>query len=338
MNDLYTAAGWINAKRIVHGKAPIALAIGGRGIGKTYGVLSELLDINAKFIYLRRTQTQIDACKIQELSPFTTICRDKGIAVNAKSISKQIAGFYRVDGEKESIIAVGIALSSFATVRGFDASEYDYILFDEFIPERHERKLSHEGEAFLNVVETVNRNRELSGKNPIKVILLSNANTIESPILSAIGAVKPLDKMIRQGRENGVFYDGLLEIFDYNKCVISERKKDTFLYKVSQNKDFSEMSINNSFGRDMYDNVKSMPLSEFSFIVCINSMSIYKHKSDSVYYVIAGERGQLIYNTTDQNIIRGLKQRYFNIFRALCSGRVFFSSLDVKMQFNNFWE
>ena len=182
---LYLNDGWINASALINCPAPFVVAVGGRGIGKTYGVMRELLFRQKPFIYLRRTQVQIDACKVQELSPFAAICRDENRYIESRTISKYVAGFVEVCGDMETLRAIGLALSTFANVRGFDASGYEYVVFDEFIPEKHERPIPYEGDAFLNVLETVNRNRELQGREPVKVIMLSNANKLDSPILQA---------------------------------------------------------------------------------------------------------------------------------------------------------
>ena len=55
--------------------------------------------------------------------------------------------------------AVGIALSTFASVRSLSAEGYEVLFFDEIIPERHEHPIKEEGLAFANVLESLNRNR-----------------------------------------------------------------------------------------------------------------------------------------------------------------------------------
>ena len=336
MNGLYLDSGWVNAERLTASNAPFVIAVGGRGIGKTYGVIKDLLIKNEKFIYLRRTQTQIEACKIDALSPFKPICDDLGIIVKSKPISKYVAGFFKVN-DKEELFSVGVSLTAFASIRGFSAQDYDYLLFDEFIPERHERRMTHEGEAFLNLLESINRNRELQDKPPLKVIMLSNANKLDSPILQAIGALKPLDKMIRKGVEYSSFFDGDLEIYRYLNSPISERKKNTALYRIANNRDFENMSVNNSFGDEIYENVKSMPLREFIPLVSIKEMTIYSHKADKIYYVIPGVKCENVISN-DVNFLKGFRRKYFYLYTALCSGKVFFSDADIKIKFSNIWE
>lgn len=336
MNVLYTPEGWVNAARLTQSPAPFVIAVGGRGIGKTYGVLDQLLQIGEPFLYLRRTQVQIDACKVPELSPFNAVCRDRGVVVSTCTISKYVAGFQRVEGEEQHLIALGIALSTFANVRGFDASGYRYCVFDEFIPERHERPIPHEGDAFLNVLETINRNRELLGGDPVKVIMLSNANRLDSPILTAIGALQPLDKMTRAGREWGRFYDGALEIFRYVDSPISERKRDSALYKLASSSDFTGMALNNEFAADTYYNVCSKPLREYEPVASAREITLYKHKSNGTYYVVPGVRSENVYTNTPEQM-RAFCRRTTGAYEAMGSGGVYYATAQAKVIFESIW-
>lgn len=333
---LYLNDGWINASVLVNCPAPFVVAVGGRGIGKTYGVMRELLHRQQPFIYLRRTQVQIDACKVQELSPFAAICRDENRHIESRTISKYVAGFVEVCGELETLRAIGLALSTFANVRGFDASGYEYVVFDEFIPEKHERPIPYEGEAFLNVLETVNRNRELQGRQPVKVIMLSNANKLDSPILQAIGALAPLDKMTRTGKEWGRFYDGALEVFRYIDSPISQRKRESALYRLSQSEDFNAMSLENSFGAESYYNVCSMPLREYEPVASTQGITVYRHKSNGTYYIVAGGKSENIYTGSPEQQ-RAFCRRTVGAYEAMGRGKVFYASAPVKVIWENIW-
>lgn len=336
MTDLYTPEGWVNASRLTRSPAPFVIAVGGRGIGKTYGVLDELLQIGEPFIYLRRTQVQIDACKVPELSPFNAVCRDRGIVVSSSAISKYVAGFYRVEGEEQELIALGIALSTFANVRGFDASAYRYCVFDEFIPEKHERPIAHEGDAFLNVLETINRNRELIGQEPVKVIMLSNANKLDSPILSAIGALQPLDKMTRAGRDWGRWYDGALEIFRYTDSPISEKKRSSALYRLAGSSDFTGMALDNSFSSDTYYNVCSKPIKEYEPIASARNITVYRHKNNGSYYVVPGIRSEVVFTNTPEQM-RAFCRKTVGAYEAMGKGSVYYANAQAKVIFESIW-
>lgn len=334
--ELYTRDGWINAEEPLNTRAPFVILIGGRGIGKTYGVFKFLLENKQRFIYLRRSQVQIDACKVQELSPFNAVSRDMGLAIDSGSLSKYVAGFYRKEGENKELFSVGFALSTFANVRGFDASNYDFIVFDEFIPEKHERPINHEGEAFLNVLETINRNRELQGLPAVKTIMISNANKLDSPILSAIGALQPVDKMIRGGKSFGRFYDGDLEIYRYTDSPISDKKRDTALYRMSNISDFVGMALNNSFGDETYTNVKGLPIQEFHPFASTRNITVLRHKSDGRWYVVEGTKSADTYSTTPEQQ-REFRRKTYQSYEAFCKGKVYFSTAQAKVTFENIW-
>lgn len=334
--NLYQDDGWVNGALLVHSPAPFVIAVGGRGIGKTYNVFKELLPTGKPFLYLRRTQGQLDACKVQELSPFTTVSRDVGMMIEGEALSKHVAGFFDVTNEQHRCVSVGIALSTFANIRGFDASEYDYLVFDEFIPEKHERPIPYEGEAYLNLLESVNRNRELQGREPISVIMLSNANKLDSPLLQVIGALQPLDRMVIRGQSWGRFYNGDLEIFRYVDSPISKKKKNTALYRLSNSEDFSRMSLDNAFSAETYYNVCSKPLGEYRPIASTQGITVFRHKSRREYYVTQGTKSENVYNNTPEQQ-REFCRKTVSAYDALCRGEVYFASAPAKVIFENIW-
>ena len=50
-NRFYTADGWINAYDVLDNPATFCVLVGGRGIGKTFGILKAVLEREEKFIY-----------------------------------------------------------------------------------------------------------------------------------------------------------------------------------------------------------------------------------------------------------------------------------------------
>ena len=86
------------------------------------------------------------------------------------------------------------ALSTFSNIRGADFSDVKIIIYDEFIPEKTNRcSIRNEWDALLNLIETVNRNRELEGEESVKIILLSNATNIECDILAQSGLIPTIE-------------------------------------------------------------------------------------------------------------------------------------------------
>ena len=176
----YTKEGYIDVdKTLEKDRSTFIFMVGARGIGKTFGFLKYLIDKQIKFIYMRRTQTQIDMIKSDELNPFKALRIELGDAYSfmMKRDNKNITGVYRTVKDENGIekpygdpVAFMLALSTVSNIRGFDASDVDVLLYDEFISERHEKPIQSEGTAFLNAIETIGRNRELKGRKPLKVI------------------------------------------------------------------------------------------------------------------------------------------------------------------------
>lgn len=341
--SLYTDDGWVNARVWFDDPAPFIIALGGRGIGKTFGALDYLTapETYRKHIYMRRTQSQIDACKIPELNPYKSVNDARGRTYLLSAMGKYTAGLYKGE-EKDGVLkpsgapcGLAIALSVFANIRGVDGLGYDVLLYDEFIKERHERPFAHEDESFLNAYETLNRNRELQGKPPLKAILLSNSNDLSSPILDALGVVGVIDKMQRHGKERGTVR-GDISIYLYNDSPVSARKRDTALYRVAHSADFKEMALSNKFSAANYEYVVTRPLREYSPLVSIGGVTVYAHVNNGTFYVVDGIKAKEQYQLLP-NDIKAFKRAYYYLFEALLSKRMFYSTATAKIVFEKVW-
>lgn len=342
MTNLYTLSGWVNTQELIHNPAPFVLGIGGRGIGKSYGCLKDLYSENIPFIYMRRTQSQLDAVTIPALNPYNQLCKDKGYNIVSVKMGKYTVGFYNAimgeDGMNRATgepFALGIALNTFASIRGLSAEKYDVVLFDEIIPERHERPIKEEELAFANALESLNRNRELNGRPPLKVIMLSNSNTLNSRIISALGITDELEKMARRGIEYRLINNDIA-IYRYIDSPISERKKNTALYRVIKNEDFSNMALSNDFAAADFEHVQTKPLNEYNILVTVGDCTICKHKNNGTYYVISGQKSQNKYSLLPIDKM-AFQRNYYTVYGALLKQKVYFQSATVKIEFERAW-
>ena len=342
MNVLYKNK-WVNPDALLDSSAFITVAIGARGIGKTYGCLKELYMRKIPFLYCRRTQAQLDETTSKSLNPYNRIAEDIGVNIVTDRIGKHSVGFYDAVMENgkairaENPFAIGIALSTFSTIRGMSAETFDVLLFDEIIPERHERKIQNEGIAFLNMLESLNRNRELTGRKPIHVILLSNSNTINSQILDSIGCLREIDKMARSGKERSIIKNGLIEIIIYKDSPISEEKAKTALYQVSNNENFSDMALSNKFSCSDYELVRNRPLQEYYPIVSYGNCTVYRHKSKTEYYCIDGVKAEKRFEKLPLSKINFSREFGF-LYSALIKGKVNYSSVTAKIELEGAFE
>ena len=291
---LYQANGYANMPDIIESETPFILVIGGRGTGKTYGAIKYLLENDILFVYLRRTAAEMELVGKTEFSPIVKIGRDIGMELACDSLVKYASGVYHVEGNTLGApVAYNMALSTVASCRSFDASAVKVVLFDEAIPELHQRRLRSEDTAILNMYESLNRNREIQGEDPVKLVCLCNANNLEAPVLSALGCVRRLDEMRKKGLTQKVLKEKGLSIYLLNQSPISAEKAETALYRLAIGQDdFNDMALDNSFSRDNYMDVGNRPLAEYMPVAAIGSICLYRHKHNYNWYVSETRSGK----------------------------------------------
>ena len=278
MQKLYLPNGYVNMEYLMELDYPFVIVIGARGTGKTYGALKYVKERNIPFILMRRTQGETDEITAPELSPFKALPGDEIIT---KPITKHTGAIYR--GEEQTPIGYTMALSTISKVRGFSAAQVKYLIYDEFVPEKHVAKIRCEADAFFNGYETINRNRELNGEKPVKAMLLSNSNNIFNPICTELKVIKDLADMAKNDKEVKLLPKRGIALIYLQHSPISERKAKTALYRAVGETDFSEMAIQNSFGFDDHM-VKSYPLKAITPVIQVQELVVYKIKGSHDYY------------------------------------------------------
>ena len=334
MSKIYDSEGWVNWDYILSQSASFISVVGPRGVGKTYGVFKKLIKEGKKFIYLRRLKSQLDQCGKLEGNPFKKINDDLSREIKPFS-SGGIITFREID-KTGNIIAVGVALSVVANVRGIDFSDYDYIIFDEFIASAGERPIKNEFQAFLNFYETVNRNRELEGKQAVKCIMLGNANTLINPYFSAWHFMRTAVKMITGNQMVWRSADNTRIVIMLLQSPISAKKKETALYQ-NANEDFITMALDNAFRTDE-TNIKSEPLKEYVHIVSVGEIGIYKHKSDRKYYVSSTQCKSPYYDSFGIGLKMFQQDYYMLRVHYMVSKNVWFESFELEVIFRELFD
>lgn len=340
---LYADGGYLNFDYIFKmsekHNCPYIFIVGGRGTGKTFGGLKYLINHDMKFMFMRRTQTQLDLIKRPELSPFNAINNEYDLNINFFTLTKYNSMIYdtEIDDEGKSIptgepYGMAAALSTISNLRGFDAQNIDIVLYDEFIPERHERPLKEEASALFNALETIGRNRELKGKEPLKLLALANANNISNDIFVKLGLVNQAERMTKNGQE--IYYNsrkGVMLIMLHDS-PISDKKHLTALYQLTGGTEFADMALHNNFVGVARDAVISQDLREYKLFVMVGELSIYKHKSKRLYYVtnhISGVCKDVF--STSINSLRSFRIRYKDLWAAYCLGQMKFETYTLQV-------
>ena len=82
------------------------------------------------------------------------------------------------------------------------------------------------------MIETVNRNREISGRKPVKIILCGNANMLDNSILRELELPSKIMAMIQCNQEKFIDEERGLYLHLPIDIPISREKKNTALYRL----------------------------------------------------------------------------------------------------------
>ena len=198
----------------------VLLAVGGRERGKTYSSLKYAYFNNIKFVFVKRTLKDLEMLMESDnnegaldLSPFKALNRDFNLNVHCYKYADGLGAFYDVnkeDPEDKRLIGMAVSLKRVKAVRGFDVSDYNLIIFDEFIDDVNARmEIRNEGDAIFNLYSSVDRGRTRRGHKPVKLLMLANSNSLENDFLRQLNLQSKLYRMQEIGQEY---------------CKISERK------------------------------------------------------------------------------------------------------------------
>lgn len=300
---------------------PVSIVIGGRGIGKTYSALSFMMETGKKFLYLRNTDKQMSLCASAFGNPFKKVAADQG-----RDVVMKAAGEIYVVKEGEDVIGYGAALSTFENLRGVDLSDVEFVVFDEFI---ENRKLSFkQGSAFLNLYETINRNRELEGRPPLICILLSNAQRLSNPILAELGLIPVIENMIRTGERLRITREYYIEL---PESSVSAEKAATALYRLAAGSRYADEALKNEFANDSFFNVGKRPIQEYRPLCALDDIYIYRHKSGNQYYCCRSRAEVQEFDSADHGALFG---RVYGprLRNAYSAGNLYFSEFTIKCE------
>ena len=273
-----------------------------RGPGKTYSTLRYMVEENKKFVFLKRTIEDVKLLCSDgsgrgvefDISPFVPLNRDFGWDIKPVPIIKGIAGFYHAPDGQPSGDPVGycVALSASKDIKGFDMSDADVIVFDEFIPKPWERVNRKEGDQLLDLYKTLDRDRIHRGLKPTKLVCLANATEINNPVFSVLEVVDIVAQLDNQ--ESFTYYDRGIFIRKVNNPDFREEEEKHPMIAALKDTQWGQMALNGSFAYNDFSLVKSMSLKGAQPFCSI----IYKKK----HYYIYHKNGKYFATTSAYNI------------------------------------
>ncbi len=291
--------------------------VGARKRGKTYSMLEYAYDENEQIIFLKRQVNDIKLLCLNaknkhkklnkdtedddiegfeeddDFSPYADLNEDKHINVQPKMLDSEqgIATFYDRDSNWKAIKKVGIALAvaSIAKYKGFGGMrKCKYIVFDEFIPAPWEKRISKlEGEAVIDLYQTVSRDREERGLEPLLLVCLANANDLSNQMFNTLEITDDVADMISKNEEVRKIGRKLVVLVDDSKLQIAKDEKKTLIYEDMKDTVWGRVTFSNEFARNDlscigHTSIKGM---KCRCEVIYKSESWFIYQKEQMYYV-----------------------------------------------------
>lgn len=311
----------------------LSVLFGGRGIGKTYSILKHRIENalkseTSKFIWMRDSQEVVKkvAAGNSLASPICQNCPE----IPEITIEKSSGNYcFIADPKTDNFRVIGylMALSTFHNARGLSYEDVNNITWDEFIPEEGTVVKKNQGAIFLNAYESVNRNRELEGLNPVQIIFLSNTNDIYSDVLEDLGVSCLLEDMMYNNQTSYLDDDMWIEFLSSDKFY--ENKKDTFIYRINKNDKFKNMALDNKFNNNLALVKRNVDFRNASGLFTIAGRYTLIQLADGCLYYKLGVWKNLINYDMDNEQEALLYRLLFNDKLRLkyIAGQMFFDSI-----------
>ena len=253
-----------------HSQAMVYIALGGRGVGKTFDFKrwAATNDKDFEFIWLRRYDNELPKVK----NSFLTDLERAGVLGDREY---HLEGNQLKEGDK---IKVHFEALSLATKnKSVSYANVDVIVFDEFIEERANKSyLPNEVELLLSFIETVNRLR--LDRPEVRVIMLANKATWVNPYFS-YWHIQPFTKRFRY------FKDGMIVVENYTNERFEAAKKETKFGRLIAGSKVADYMIENKVWHD--DNAflcKRASNTELRAVVRLGEVSVGLFTGDGSIY------------------------------------------------------
>lgn len=331
--DLYPGDGWFDPEVFFFLPQQQFFVTGGRGIGKSFSTIKYLIERRIGFLFMRRIDLDAYLSRDPEMSDIGKVLRFLDIDFYVEKVPKTSFGYFR-RSDDDSIICFVAANKTFRKCRGMSFDWCDAIVYDEFIPGPEEARFKGEGFGVYQALETVGRNRELEGRDPVKLICLSNALNMQNDVFMEFDLLEEADDLLR---------DPDYEIAaDQGRCLIickhspiSAKKAETETYR-NASADFVNMAIKNEFIYDDFTYVERRNLKEYRAVCAIGPLYIYRHKSRSEWYVSFSKSNVKTTFSTQESGIEQFRRRHWRMTARFLDGKIKFQNYKAQTLFERF--
>lgn len=324
-----------------------------RGPGKTYSFLRYMIATDTIFIYMKRTNDDIDLlCQrgykgdmSYDPSPFKPLNRDFDMNIRPYKIREGLAGFYEFDYQGEPcgpLLGYALSLNAVAKYKGFDFSEADYICFDEFIPMKGQVVKHNEGTMLLNFYMTVSRDRIKRGRDDLKLVLLANADDIAVPTINELEIMDDIAVMNNSGIYERYIEDRCIFLRHINADIIDNEYKSMGIYKAMAGTAWGDIAFTGSFSNNDFSNVNKSNLRSYRCIIHLiyrrKDIYIYRHTNNGRYHFSSSKNKSLYFYDLDrENDQKRFYQEFGIDIRLACiENRVTFDKYSYYDMFINY--
>ena len=262
-----------------------------RGPGKTYSFLRYVIDNELFFIYIKRTNDDVQLLCTgsdnpdlkADLDPFVPLNRDFGWTIKPKLIKQGIAAFYETNEEGHQIgapLGMCISLSRVKSAKGFDLSKASFICFDEFIPQSTEIVRRREGESFADFVMTAIRDKVRRGQR-LQLVLFANAEEISTPLTNAFELVDDMAELAF--RKESHYYNKdrriLLHHITNKEIPLTQDELRSDMFVMMKGTAWAQKAFFGDFANNDFSNIKQMSIKN---MICLHKI-IFKNKAFYIY-------------------------------------------------------
>lgn len=311
-------------------------AYSARGAGKTYGFFKHAIQTGQQFLYLKRTQIDIDLLSREDFSPFKPLIRDMGLNI---TVVKIYDGILRVLLD-DNIIGYCMALSAIHKYKGFDLSNIKLMCLDEFIPQLTERVNRKEGELLLDLYMTVSRDREERGEAPLKLFLFANATELYCPITETLDLVDSIAKL--NSSDDEYIYNEERKIMIHKIKYSMGANENTAIFSGMKGTQWAEMAFGGEFSYNDFSKVKKLPLNGFVPYVEViyrrRSFYIYQHKTNGLFYMTDSKgKCDYVYDLEIESDQTAFFETWGNFLqREITDGNMFFKTYSMYNLIRNY--
>lgn len=344
---------YYNGDKLLSYNAFFNLIIGGRGIGKTFFYkkmcLKNFITKGEQFIYLRRTQTELDTIDKDSFFPESILEQlyDDFKIIKTKSVKNATSLVFYGNGCDHNlfitsrkvtldnkIVCYMKALSTWVKLKG---SEYDHvqtILFDEVLIDMSSRSryLPNEVDALMQLISSVFRNRTKT-----KIYCLSNATNFNNPYFLYFNFTENGNKEYYNLKKYGA-------VFEFPKNTALTMETNPNFYKLSRNSNVFESNANNAFQKAEVNNIGKIPgkkMRLYSIYADGTFLTVYLTSNDETYVAKGYDKNLDVYTFNINNIemdftylIRSspISQHIRNNFY---NNLIYYQDIETKMKFQN---